>query len=453
MTANYKQLIKNPKYLQAKQLLLEALHEAQSKVQSVKKPNVDNYSALLESYHNLRGFPLYYPYIGSGIGNGAFVELLDGSIKYDLISGIGACYFGHSDPDIAMHAVDAAMTNCVMQGNLQQNEDSITLSSLLCKVSGFDHCFLTTSGAMACENSLKIAFQKRHPAHRILAFENGFSGRTCLLSEVSDKPANREGLPSVYNVDYIPFFDYKRPQESIDHAVSVLKAYLARYPNQHAVMCLELVQGEGGFWVGSEAFFKSIIAVLKEHNIIVWVDEVQTFLRTDHCFAFQHFELDGLVDIVTIGKALQACATLFTHELLPRPGLLSQTFTASTAAIRVGTFIVEEAINRHFFGPDGKIMQLHQAFVEAFTDLMDRYGSHVIHGPFGIGGMIACTLFEGDFKKTKEFLQQLFTNGVIAFIAGKAPARVRFLPPIGALNVSDIKPIMQIFEKTLLECL
>lgn len=453
MTPNYKRLIQNPKYVQGKKLLLEALQEAKMDITDVKEPCIDGYNELLESYHALRGFPLYYPYIGSGIGNGSLVELADGSIKYDLISGIGACYFGHSDPNIAMKAVDAAMTNCVMQGNLQQNADSIELSALLCKLSGLDHCFLTTSGAMACENSLKIAFQKRHPACRILAFENGFSGRTCLLSEISDKPANREGLPTVYNVDYIPFFDHRNPEKSIEHSVSVLKALIARYPNQHAVMCLELVQGEGGFWTGSEAFFKSIIAVLKEHNIIVWVDEVQTFLRLDHCFAFQHYNLSPLVDIVTIGKALQACATLFTHEMLPRPGLLSQTFTASTAAIQVGTYILEEAIKRHYFGHDGKIMHIHKLFVEAFTKLMEKFGPKVIQGPFGIGAMVACTLFEGDLKKTKDFLQRLFANGVIAFIAGKAPARVRFLPPIGALEPHEIEPIMQIFEKTLLECL
>lgn len=454
MTLHHTRLVQDPRYLEAKKLLLQALHDAQKGINGVQSADnllKEDYSALLEAYHKIRGFPLYYPYIGSGIGNGVLVELLDGSIKYDMISGIGACYFGHSNPDIAMEALDAAMTNCVMQGNLQQNKDSFELSALLCAISGFDHCFLTTSGAMACENCLKIAFQKKHPASRILAFENGFSGRTCLLTQVSDKPVNREGLPVAYQVDYVPFFDYRQPDESIERAVCVLKTHLVRYPHQHAVMCMELVQGEGGFWVGSKEFFKKIIAVLKEHGIVVWVDEVQTFLRTDSYFAFQHFDLTGLVDVVTIGKALQACATLFTCDLLPRPGLLSQTFTASTAAIRVGKYIVEGAIKNHFFGPDGRIMQQHTAFAAHFQQLSDRYGPQVIQGPYGIGGMLACTLFEGDFKKTKEFLLKLYENGVIAFIAGKSPARIRFLPPIGGMEFAHIEPIMAIFEKTLRE--
>ncbi len=370
-----------------------------------------------------------------------------------MISGIGAAFFGHSHEEIAMQAVDAAMTNCVMQGNLQQNDDSLTLSRLLCSTSGLDHCFLSSSGAMACENSCKICFQKAYPATRILAFENGFSGRTCLLSQISDKPQNRQGIPAAYHVDFIPFFDSNNPHASTENTLTTLKKLIKRYPGQHAFMCMELILGEGGSWVGSEHFFKEIISVLKENNILVWVDEVQTFLRTSQPFAFQHFHLDGLVDTVTVGKSLQACATLFTEAVRPQPGLLSQTFTASTSAIKTGTKIVEHALQAGFFGPNGKIMQLDSALHKAFSRLNTRFGDAVLSGPYGLGGMAACTLFQGDFTKTKEFLIKLFENGVIAFIAGKNPARVRFLPPIGAFDLADIDPVIEIFEHTIRQSL
>ena len=51
------------------------------------------------------------------------------------------------------------------------------------------HGFLTSSGAMANENALKAIFQKQHPAHRLLAFEHCFAGRTLALSQVTDKAA------------------------------------------------------------------------------------------------------------------------------------------------------------------------------------------------------------------------------------------------------------------------
>src|SRR6266550_3010920 len=75
-----------------------------------------------------RGGALYYPYLGSGIGNGALVELADGSVKYDMISGIGVHYFGHSHPMLLDAGVDAALRDTVMQGNLQQNVESVALA-------------------------------------------------------------------------------------------------------------------------------------------------------------------------------------------------------------------------------------------------------------------------------------------------------------------------------------
>jgi len=51
----------------------------------------------------------------------------------------------------------------------------------------------------------------------------------------------------------------------------------------------------------------------------VVADEVQTFGRTTRLFAFQHFGLESLIDIVTVGKMLQVCATLFTRPCTPAP--------------------------------------------------------------------------------------------------------------------------------------
>ena len=69
-----------------------------------------------------------------------------------------------------------------MQGNLQQNVETESLVRTLLDAANrkgafFKHCFLTTSGAMANENALKLIFQKKSPASRILAFEGCFAGR------------------------------------------------------------------------------------------------------------------------------------------------------------------------------------------------------------------------------------------------------------------------------------
>lgn len=446
--------LQDPRLEEAKKLIMSALADAQALFHGPEAPKGDEIAAneaLLEEFRSTRGSPLYFPYIGSGLGKGPIVELMDGSCKYDLISGIGVHYFGHSHSGVMSAAFDAALSDTVMQGNLQQNRDSLDLAKLYCKLSGFDHCFLSSSGAMACENCLKICFQEKFPASRVLAFERCFAGRTLALSQVTDKPAFREGLPPTVTVDYVPFFDPKNPLESTERALKVLESHIKRYPKQHAVMCMELVQGEGGFWTGTAEFFKAIIDVLKNSNIAVWADEVQTFARTEKVFAFQTFGLDGLIDVVTIGKVSHACATLFNQDFCPRPGLLSQTFTASTSAIRVAKFMVEQALENNFFGESGKIAILHKAFTEGFLHLHNKYGC--VHGPYGIGSMVAFTPFDGDEARVKAFVLKLFHNGIIGFVAGLNPTRCRFLLPIGALTIEDIAPIMNILEKTITECM
>jgi 4-aminobutyrate aminotransferase-like enzyme len=396
----------------------------------------------------LRGGPLFFPYLGSGWGHGPLVELMDGSVKYDMISGIGPHFWGHSHPDITKVAIDAALTDTIMQGHLQQNMDALQLSKLLVHSSGLEHCFLTSSGAMANENGLKLAFQKKHPANRILAFDKCFMGRTIAMAQITDKPSFREGLPLPLSVDYIPFYDESEPEKSTKKTLDSLKNHLKRYPKQHAVMCFELVQGEAGFYAGTAEFFKSIIEILKNEGIIVLVDEIQTFGRMPSLFAFHYYQLKELVDIVTIGKLSQVCATLFKKDMKPKPGLLSQTFTSSTIALQASYWMIKHLLAGNYYGEKGKLMTLFKRFVSHFDRLQERC-PNLIRGPYGIGGMIAFTPYNGEEQKVKKFLQELFNAGVIAFIAGNEPARVRFLIPAGAMTINDVDEVMMIIEKVL----
>ena len=65
--------------------------------------------------------------------------------------------------------------------------------------------------------------------------------------------------------------------------------------------------------------------------------------------------------------------------------------------------------------------------------------------------MVAMTLFNGDAEKTKQFTYKLFDNGVLSFMAGAAPARVRFLMPVLKVTMEDIDKVCEIIEKTLQE--
>jgi 4-aminobutyrate aminotransferase-like enzyme len=443
----------DPRIVEHKDALVKLLNEYKQSITGPRPPNhalKEKYAELLSVFGAQRGNPLFYPYIGSGIGNGSLVELADGSVKYDFISGIGVHYFGHTDLDVVLSSLDAAMCDTVMQGNLQQNIDSIELVTLLLESSGLDHCFLCSSGAMANENALKLVFQKKFPANRVLAFERNFLGRTIALSQITDKPAFREGLPLNLHVDYVPYFDPENPTDSTFNAVSILKKHLARHPKQHAVMIFELIQGEAGAFAGSREFFVELMTVLKEHDIAIFDDEVQTFGRTHELFAFQHFNLKEYIDVVSIGKLAQICGTLFTKKYSPKAGLLSQTFTASTSAIHAGHTIITKLRNSDLYGLQGKNALMHAYFEKKLTTIADNHPG-LIKGPYGLGAMVAFTPFEGDHNKVTEFAHRLYHAGVMSFTAGSNPTRIRFLIPTPVITYEDIDKVCEIIHKLLLE--
>lgn len=445
------QLRADPRVGEAKKLILAAMEEKKRSITGIRPPVKElkqSYEEALKVFGTQRGGKLFFPYIGSGIGNGALVELADGSIKYDFISGIGVHFFGHSDLELAAAALDAALSDTIMQGNLQQNTDAVALVNLFIRISGFDHCFLCSSGAIANENALKLMLQKKYPAHRILAFERNFIGRTLALSQITDKPAYREGLPLNLPIDYVPYFDPKHPEESIQHAVTVLKKHLHRYPKQHALMCVELVQGEAGAYPGSREFFIEIMTLLKENNIAIFDDEVQTFARTHQLFAYQHFDLKEYIDVVTVGKLSQICATLYTKEFTPRTGLLSQTFTSSTAAIHAAATILNKLRESDLYGENGRIANTHRYFADKLQKLSELMPDK-IRGPFGIGAMIAFTAYDGSHEKTLELIHRLFDAGVMSFNAGANPTRLRFLLPVPVMTYQDIDQVVEILQKAL----
>jgi 4-aminobutyrate aminotransferase-like enzyme len=444
-------LLLDPRVVKAKELILEAVQDHTSHIQKAAPPDpalIPAYTDLLKTFNESRGAPLFYPYLGSGLGRGSLVELLDGSVKYDMITGIGVHELGHSHPRWIAASLEASLQDTIMQGNLQQNMESALLAKEIIRLSQLPHCFFTTSGAMANENALKAAFQKNAPASRILAFERCFAGRSFTLSQITDKPSFREGLPLNIGVDYLPFYDPARAEESTDKACTLLRKYITRYPKGYALMLFELIQGEAGFYPGSRSFFEPLMKICRENHIAILADEIQTFGRTTQLFAFQHFGLEPYVDIATMGKMCQVCATLFTQEYAPKPGLLSQTFTGATSAIFACRALLDILTSGPFLGEKGRIAAIYQRFENHFLQLEKEF-PHLIEGPYGIGGMIAFTPLKGQRDSVIRFVHALFDAGVLSFIAGSNPTRVRFLVPALVITDQEIDEVMHIVKNTL----
>lgn len=449
------------RFRSAKKELLEAIQESTSKIRKVLPPHADphsreEYLKLVQSFSKDRGRDLYFPFLASGIGSGPFVELMDGSVKFDMITGIGIHFFGHSHPALIEEMIDG-IAGDVMQGNLEPGiEMKYLLEDLISKAeksgSRLKHAWIMCSGTMVNEVALKIIRQKKTPATKILAFRDCFAGRSTAMQELTDNPGYRQGQPIYGEVEYLPFFDPKVGLEgSIDATLTVMREHLARYPERFAGLMIELIQGEGGFNFAPREFYVQIFEEAKKAGLAIWVDEIQSFGRTGELFAFQKFGLQNYIDVVTVGKMLQACAVLYTPEYIPKPGLVSGTFSGSTAALRTARRILNLLSDGGFLGAEGKIEQLSRYFSNRLEQMSRTTCKGMIQEIRTIGGMIAFSPFQGTMEDVKAVLMRAFDLGVVAFYCGHGPYLVRMLPPLGAMDEKEIDQVCDIFETALIE--
>jgi 4-aminobutyrate aminotransferase-like enzyme len=451
------QLMDDPRVRQAEGLLQAALADAQAEIGGVRGPRPElqqHYNELIERLFAARGGPTYFRYLSSGIGNGPWVELADGSVKLDFIVGIGVYGLGHNHPAMLSSSIRAALQSTIMQGNLQQHPQSIEVCELLLKLARQDveselaHCLLTTSGAMANENAMKIAFHNRTPAERVICLENCFAGRSIAMAQLTDRPQYRIGLPTALAVDYIPGPDPENSLATQQRSLDALDKHLKRYPGKYATLWLELVAGEGGYYPGSTEYFTKLIERAKQDQLLIIFDEVQTFGRLSRPFAFQHFGLSQFADIVTVGKISQLCATMYTEKLKPKGPLLSQTFTAATSAIAAAHVILTMMRDGDWFGSHGQNEQRHQYFRERLEQLAAKYAGK-ISGPWGCGMMIAFTPGDGSAETAARMVQAMYDAGLMSFVAGSNPTRIRFLPPPAITQTEHIDAAVEIMDSVL----
>ncbi len=437
-------------------LFTEILAE-QKKYMGIKEADEDKAHLtenMLKKYESMCGKGFFYNYMSSGRGHGPFTELIDGSIKYDLIGGIGPNILGHSHPLYIKANLESAMSDSIMCGNLQPYPEALNLTESLIenvkKKSNLRNFWFTGSGSFANDLALKLIWQKKDPAYRIIAFQKAFAGRSVATQDITHNKAYKQGMPDTVDVDHVPHFDQNEPENALEKTLTALKAIVKEHPKKHAAIMLEIVQGEGGFIYGTKEYYEGVFEWAKSQGLYIWVDEVQTFGRTRELFAYQMMELDQYVDVVTVGKALQVCGALFTDELNPKPGLITGTFNGSLSALNAGNKIIKYLTETHFYGEKGRISEIEHTFLSRFEHLMKTSCSGKIRWAGGVGTMIAYEVGDSSKEITMKYIRALFDKGIICFMAGNEPTRVRMLLPL-SLTPEHIEEIFRVIETTVLE--
>ena len=227
-------------------------------------------------------------------GRGCYIFDQNGKKYLDFLGGIAVNALGYSYPDL-VRTIRREAGRAVHVSNLFHNPFQGPLAAKLAKWSRMDRVFFGNSGSEAIEGALKlarVAAQKKSGGGktRILALENSFHGRTFGALSITHTPKYREPFePLVPGVEFVRFNDVADLESKFDGDVCAI--------------VIEPVQGEGGIFPVSEAFWKSARELATQHGAALIADEIQCGLgRTGRAFAYQRFT--GLPDIVVVAKPL-----------------------------------------------------------------------------------------------------------------------------------------------------
>ena len=228
-------------------------------------------------------------------GKGSLVKDAAGKEYIDMGSGIAVTSFGVADDDW-IAAVETQIRSVQHMSNLYYTSPCARLAEALCTRTGMSRVFFGNSGAEANECAIKAArkwaAETRGPdCNIIVTLENSFHGRT-LTTLAATGQAHYHELFQPLTPGFAHF-----PAGDLD----ALKSLCAG--GKVAAVLIECVQGEGGVIPLDPAFAADLQAYLREQNILLMIDEVQTGNgRTGKLYAYMNYGLHP--DVVTTAKGL-----------------------------------------------------------------------------------------------------------------------------------------------------
>ena len=245
-------------------------------------------------------------------GRGSVVTDENGKKYIDLGSGIAVNSFGVAD-ETWREAVTAQLEKVQHMSNLYYTEPCVRLAEMLCRRTGMRKVFFSNSGAESNECLIKAvrkyAQEKRgENCSTVITLKNSFHGRTLTTLAAT----GQDRFHTLFR-PLTPGFAYAEPGDLED-----MKRLLDAYDGKVAAVLIECVQGEGGVMPLDMAYATALEALLRERDVLLAVDEVQTGNgRSGQLYAYMHYGLHP--DVVSTAKGLAGGlplgATLLSEKL------------------------------------------------------------------------------------------------------------------------------------------
>jgi 4-aminobutyrate aminotransferase / (S)-3-amino-2-methylpropionate transaminase / 5-aminovalerate transaminase len=394
---------------------------------------------------------------------GAEIWDVDGKRYIDFSTGIAVMNVGHQHPKVKA-AVAAQMDRFShVAFQVTAYEPYIELAerlNALAPIKGPKKTILFSTGAEAVENAVKIA-RAATGRSGVITFTGGFHGRTMMTLAMTGKVVPYKvgfgPLPGeVYHVPYPVEYHGITTEDSLAALANLFKGDVD--PKQVAAICIEPVQGEGGFYVAPPKFLQSLRTLCDEHGILLIADEIQAgFARTGKLFGIEHSGVSP--DLMTVAKALAAgmplSGVIGRAEIMdaPGPGGLGGTYggnpVACAAALAVLDIIEEEKLC-------DRANHIGRILTDRFQAMAAKPEFACIGDIRGLGAMMAIELVKDRAKQTpdpeltKAVSQRALAHGLVLLSCGLYGNTLRLLTP---LTISDelLHEGLDILEKSLTE--